>query len=163
MIAELSDLGRASEAPLLQSLSGVAARKFKILNVNAAGGSIELPRQSKLTRLRRFLIRVLGNSFLQASALRPQTFGSLLPYLASTNHPQALSRFGQQLLVCRTRNSQRYDALALALYRQKRVDGSEDVASGLGPFEWLGIGVVMSDEVHNVCAESLDATIEWWV
>ena len=39
-------------------------------------------------------------------------------------------------------------------------DGSEDVVGGLDPFEGLGIGVVMTDEVHDVGAQSLDAAID---
>ena len=39
-------------------------------------------------------------------------------------------------------------------------DGSEDVIGGLGPFEGLGVGVVMTDEVHDVGAQSLDAAID---
>lgn len=42
----------------------------------------------------------------------------------------------------------------------RSVDGSEDVVGGLGPFEWLGIGIVMTDEIHNVCAQGLDAAID---
>jgi Enoyl-CoA hydratase/isomerase len=40
------------------------------------------------------------------------------------------------------------------------LDGSEDIVGGFGPLEWLGIGIVMTDEVHNVGAQSLDAAID---
>lgn len=48
----------------------------------------------------------------------------------------------------------------MSIVSTEAFDGSEDVVGGLGPFEWLWIGVVMTDEVHNVCAQSVDAAID---
>jgi hypothetical protein len=48
----------------------------------------------------------------------------------------------------------------LSIVSAEAFDGSEDVVGGLDPFEWLGIVIVMTDEVHNVCAQSLDAAID---
>ncbi len=39
-------------------------------------------------------------------------------------------------------------------------DRSEDLVGGFALFEWLGIVVVLTDEVHNVCAQSLNAAID---
>ncbi|RXH36653.1 hypothetical protein XH99_06765 [Bradyrhizobium nanningense] len=39
----------------------------------------------------------------------------------------------------------------------------EDVVWGLGPLEWLGMGIVMTVEVQNVCANGLDAAIDFKV
>src|SRR6185437_2936267 len=50
--------------------------------------------------------------------------------------------------------------LDLSIVAAEAFDGSEDVVGGLDPFERLGIGVVMTDEVHNVGAQSLDAAID---
>ena len=50
--------------------------------------------------------------------------------------------------------------LGLSIVSAEALDGSEDVVGGLGPFEWLGIGIVMTDEVHNVGAQSLDAAVD---
>jgi hypothetical protein len=50
--------------------------------------------------------------------------------------------------------------LGLSIVSAEAFDGSEDIVGGLGPFEWLGIGIVMTDEVDNVCAQSLDAAID---
>jgi len=50
--------------------------------------------------------------------------------------------------------------LGLSIVPAEPFDGSKDVIGRLGPFEWLGIGVVMTDEVHNVGAQSLDAAID---
>ena len=54
----------------------------------------------------------------------------------------------------------RLRSLDLSIGSAEAFDGSEDVIGGLGPFEGLGIGVVMTDEVHNVGAQSLDAAID---
>src|SRR6516225_10887371 len=48
----------------------------------------------------------------------------------------------------------------LSIVPAEPFDGSKDIVGGLGPCEWLGIGVVMTDEVHNVGAQSLDAAID---
>lgn len=48
----------------------------------------------------------------------------------------------------------------LSVVSAEAFDGSEDVGGGFGPFEWLEIGIVMTDEVHNVCAQGLDAAID---
>ena len=48
----------------------------------------------------------------------------------------------------------------MSIVSAEAFDGSEDVVGGLDPFEWLGIVIVMTDEVHNVCAQSLDAAID---
>jgi hypothetical protein len=45
----------------------------------------------------------------------------------------------------------------LSIVSAETFGGSEDVVGGLGPFEWLGIGIVMTDEVHNVSAQGLEA------
>lgn len=37
---------------------------------------------------------------------------------------------------------------------------SEDVIGGLGPFEGREIGIVLTDEIHNVFAQSLDTPID---
>ena len=50
--------------------------------------------------------------------------------------------------------------LGLSIVAAEPFDGRKDVVGGLGPFEWLGIGVVMTDEVHNVGAQCLDAAID---
>src|SRR6516225_6346025 len=50
--------------------------------------------------------------------------------------------------------------LGLSIVPAEPFDGSKDVIGRLGPFEWLGIGVVMTDEVHNIGAQSLDAAID---
>src|SRR6516164_5712351 len=54
----------------------------------------------------------------------------------------------------------RLRSLDLSIGSAEAFDGSEDVIGGLGPFEGLGIGVVMTDEVHDVGAQSLDAAID---
>lgn len=43
--------------------------------------------------------------------------------------------------------------LGLSIVSAEAFDGGADVVGGLGPFEWLGMGIVMTDEVHNVCAQ----------
>jgi hypothetical protein len=50
--------------------------------------------------------------------------------------------------------------VGLSVVLAEAFDGSENVVGGLGPFEWLGICVVTTDEVHNVCAQSLDAAVD---
>jgi hypothetical protein len=48
----------------------------------------------------------------------------------------------------------------LSIVSAEAFDGSEDVVGRLGPFERLGFGIVVTDEVHNVCAQGLDAAID---
>jgi len=48
----------------------------------------------------------------------------------------------------------------LSIVPAEALDGREDIVGGFCPLEWLGIGIVMTDEVKNVCAQSLDAAID---
>jgi hypothetical protein len=50
--------------------------------------------------------------------------------------------------------------LGLSIVAAEAFDGSEDVVGGLDPFEGLRVSVVMTDEVHNVGAQSPDAAID---
>jgi hypothetical protein len=59
--------------------------------------------------------------------------------------------------------NQKFAALrcpSMSVVTAESLDGSEDIVGGFGPLEWLWIGVVMSDEVHDVCAQGLDAAID---
>ncbi len=49
----------------------------------------------------------------------------------------------------------RSPSLSLGVVSAEPFGGSEDVVGGFGPFERLGIVVVTTDEVHDVCAQSL--------
>src|SRR5690242_9662059 len=50
--------------------------------------------------------------------------------------------------------------LGLSIVSAEAFDGSEDVVGRLGSFEWLRGGIVMTDEVHDVCTQRLDTAID---
>ncbi|MGY4167645.1 hypothetical protein ACVIM8_001718 [Bradyrhizobium sp. USDA 4529] len=49
--------------------------------------------------------------------------------------------------------------LCLSIVTAEALDGGENIIGGFGPLEWLGVGIVMADEVHDVGAQGLDAAI----
>lgn len=50
--------------------------------------------------------------------------------------------------------------LDLSVVPAQVLDGSKGAVGALGPFERFGNGIVMTDQVHNVGAQSLDAMID---